>query len=60
MNTFDAETERALEWRRITRTLGALYAAQTAGDDSVYTRQRIDRLERLQAALCGFPEALAG
>jgi hypothetical protein len=59
MNTFDAETERTLEWRRITRKLDALYGAVAAGNDSVLTRQRITRLEALQAAFCGFPEALA-
>ncbi|MFJ3226481.1 hypothetical protein ACIPJS_24490 [Streptomyces sp. NPDC086783] len=50
---------RELEWRHITRQLEALYAAQAAGDDTTRTRQRIGRLEALQQALCGFPEALA-
>jgi hypothetical protein len=51
--------ERVAEWRRITRRLDALYAAQAAGDETVLTRQRIARLEALQAALCGFPEQLS-
>jgi hypothetical protein len=54
-----AELERQMEWKRIARRLDALYAAQRAGDATVYTRQRIGRLEALQAALCGFPEALS-
>jgi hypothetical protein len=56
----DAAWERQLEWRQITRKLEALYGAVRAGDGSAYTRQRIGRLEALQAALQGFPEALAG
>ncbi|GLV74975.1 hypothetical protein Shyhy02_29750 [Streptomyces hygroscopicus subsp. hygroscopicus] len=55
----EAACERELEWRHITRQLEALYGAVRAGDGSVYTRQRIGRLEALQAALQGFPEALA-
>jgi hypothetical protein len=55
----EAAWERELEWRHITRQLEALYGAVRAGDDSAYTRQRIGRLEALQAALQGFPEALA-
>jgi hypothetical protein len=54
-----AELERQMEWKRIARRLDALYAAQRDGDTTVYTRQRIGRLEALQAALCGFPEALS-
>jgi hypothetical protein len=50
---------RELEWRRTTRRLEALYAAQRAGDGSTYTRQRVSRLEAVQAALQGFPGALA-
>ncbi|MBT2440319.1 hypothetical protein J7E93_09395 [Streptomyces sp. ISL-36] len=50
---------RELEWRRTARRLEALYAAQTAGDGSAYTRQRVERLEAVQAALQGFPAALA-
>ncbi|GAA5704472.1 hypothetical protein AQJ43_23540 [Streptomyces avermitilis] len=50
---------RKAEWQRITRQLEALYGAMRAGDTSVYTRQRIGRLEALQQALCGFPEQLA-
>lgn len=51
--------ERAAEWRRLTRKLNALYAAQFAGDDSVLTAQRVARLEALQACLMGNPEALS-
>ncbi|MFG2884251.1 hypothetical protein ACGFYV_18465 [Streptomyces sp. NPDC048297] len=40
---------RELEWKRIARTLEALYGAVRAGDSSVYTRQRITRLEALAA-----------
>lgn len=50
---------REIEWRRITRQLESLYVAVRAGDGSAYTRQRIGRLEALQAALQGFPAALA-
>ncbi|MFG2902406.1 hypothetical protein ACGFZH_35645 [Streptomyces zaomyceticus] len=50
---------RQVEWQRIARQLEALYGAQTAGDGSAYTRQRIGRLEALQQALMGFPAALA-
>jgi hypothetical protein len=52
------QEELAIEYRRLSRRLDALYAAQTAGDSSVYTRQRIARLEALQQAFMGFPEAL--
>ncbi|MEU0249276.1 hypothetical protein ABZ192_34140 [Streptomyces sp. NPDC006235] len=55
----DAAWERELEWRQTSRRLDALYDAQTAGDRSTYTQQRIARLEAVQAALCGFPEQLA-
>jgi hypothetical protein len=55
----DAEFERQAEWKRIARRLDALYASQAAGDTTVYARQRVGRLEALQAALCGFPEALS-
>ncbi|MFJ8929096.1 hypothetical protein ACIRLA_21210 [Streptomyces sp. NPDC102364] len=51
--------ERELEFKRVSRRLEALYAAQTTGDDSTLTRQRVDRLERLAQALCGFPERLS-
>lgn len=50
---------RAAEWRRIAGKLEAAYAAVMAGDDSPHTRERIGRLEALQAALQGFPDALA-
>lgn len=50
---------RQVEWQRITRQLEALYGAVRAGDDTVRTRERIGRLEALQKALMGFPEALA-
>ncbi|MFD5188962.1 hypothetical protein ACFWMU_12605 [Streptomyces sp. NPDC058357] len=55
----EAAWERELEWRQITRKLEALYGSVRAGDSSVYTRQRIARLEALQQALMGFPAALA-
>ena len=51
--------ETAIEWHMIARRLEALYRAQRGGDDSVYTRQRIGRLEGLQKALMGSPEALS-
>lgn len=47
------------EWRRIAGKLESLYARVSAGDDSVHTRERIGRLEAMQAALQGFPGALA-
>jgi hypothetical protein len=50
---------RAAEFRRLTRTLDGLYAAQAGGDDSILTRQRVDRMERLAQALCGFPARLS-
>ncbi|OKK02736.1 hypothetical protein AMK26_24440 [Streptomyces sp. CB03234] len=50
---------RELEWRHITRQLEALYGAVRAGNGTEHIRQRIRRLEALQAALQGFPEALA-
>jgi len=59
---FDADEAawfRQLEWQRLSRKLDTLYAAAVAGDDSVLTRQRIARLEALQAALLGHPTALA-
>ncbi|MGV2916367.1 hypothetical protein [Streptomyces alfalfae] len=55
----EAAWERELEWRQITRKLEALYGAVRAGEGTEYSRQRIRRLEALQAALQGFPEALA-
>ncbi|MER7900607.1 hypothetical protein ABTX62_32135 [Streptomyces sp. NPDC096046] len=55
----EAAWERELEWQQITRKLESLYGAVKAGDGSVRTRERIGRLEALQQALMGFPEALA-
>ncbi|WP_406717907.1 hypothetical protein OHA53_19665 [Streptomyces althioticus] len=55
----EAELCRLAEWRLIARRLDALYAAQIAGDDSILTRQRIQRMEALQMALMGHPEAMA-
>lgn len=52
------QEERVIEWRRIARRLEVLYATQANGDDTTLTRQRIERLEALQQALTGFPEAL--
>ncbi|MEU4179310.1 hypothetical protein [Streptomyces sp. NPDC026589] len=47
------------EYDTITRRLEALYDAQGAGDDTVLTAQRIQRLKSLQYALLGRPEAMA-
>ncbi|MFD3834779.1 hypothetical protein ACFWWC_00750 [Streptomyces sp. NPDC058642] len=47
------------EWKHIARKLEGCYKAMWAGDDSILLRQRIERLEALQAALCGTPERLA-
>jgi hypothetical protein len=55
-----AESLREAEWLHISRKLEALYGAVLAGDESVYTRRRIARLEALLAVLEGFPEALRG
>ncbi|MDH6214669.1 hypothetical protein [Streptomyces pseudovenezuelae] len=55
----EAAFYREVEWKRIARTLEALYGAVRAGDVSARTRERIGRLEALQQALMGFPEALA-
>lgn len=55
----EAARLRETEWRLITRRLDALYTAQASGDDSILTRQRIQRMEALQAALMGHPEAMA-
>ncbi|WP_328880209.1 hypothetical protein [Streptomyces sp. NBC_00299] len=54
----DAALCRLAEWRCLERTLEALYRAVRAGDTSVYTKTRITRLEAVQAALLGSPEAL--
>lgn len=59
MNADEAAWYRQLEWQRIARRLDSLYASQAAGDDSVLTRQRVARLEALQATLLGHPAALA-
>ena len=56
----EAELLRLFEWKQIEKALSALYRARHAGDDSMLTRQRIDRWERLQQAFLGAPEALAG
>ncbi|MEV5190703.1 hypothetical protein [Streptomyces werraensis] len=55
----EATLLRQLEWVHLAERLERAYAAQAAGDDSVLTRQRIRRLEALQMALCGSPEAMA-
>ncbi|MFF5649511.1 hypothetical protein ACFY8N_13885 [Streptomyces collinus] len=58
----EAETaawEREFEFRAISRQLDKLYERQAAGDVSAYVAQRVDRLERVQQALCGHPEQLA-
>lgn len=54
-----AHEELVIEWRRIKRRLDTLYAAQAAGDRTLLTRQKVERLEALQAALLGNPEAMA-
>ncbi|WP_199546222.1 hypothetical protein [Streptomyces sp. N35] len=54
----EAAWYREIEFLSVQRRLHALYAAQTAGDDTTLTRQKIDRLERLTQALCGSPEQL--
>lgn len=41
MRYTDEATERAIEWRRTTRQLEALYAAQAGGDSTECTRQRV-------------------
>ncbi|MFE0789147.1 hypothetical protein ACFW4T_28570 [Streptomyces mutabilis] len=48
------------EWRYTLHRLERLYSAQRAGDDSVYTRERAQRLEAVLAAMQGHPSALAG
>ncbi|MFE2261392.1 hypothetical protein [Streptomyces griseosporeus] len=50
---------RDLEFQYVTARLNVLYARVRAGEDSAVLRERIARLEALQQALCGFPEALA-
>ncbi|MFD4648472.1 hypothetical protein [Streptomyces sp. NPDC058441] len=60
MSYFGQQEELGMEYRRIARRLDDLYAAQLGGDSSVYTRQRIGRLEALQQALMGCPGALSG
>ncbi|MFI0905329.1 hypothetical protein ACH4TE_17540 [Streptomyces sioyaensis] len=50
---------RAVEFRRVTRTLEALYARLRADGGSVLLRQHARRLEALQQALMGFAAALA-
>ncbi|MFE7838380.1 hypothetical protein ACFU53_20680 [Streptomyces sp. NPDC057474] len=57
---FEATLLRKAEWRAIDAKLTALLRRQHDGDTSELTRQRVQRLEALQAALCGSPEALAG
>lgn len=60
MSYLGRSDELDIEYRRITRKLDTLYAAQMDGDNSLYTRQRIRRGEALQAVLMGSPEALSG
>ncbi|ASQ95526.1 hypothetical protein CGL27_22845 [Streptomyces sp. 11-1-2] len=55
----EAAFYRECEWKRIERTLSVLYVRQRLEGDSVLLRQRVDRLERLQQALCGSPEQLS-
>ncbi|MEU0423904.1 hypothetical protein ABZ235_09830 [Streptomyces canus] len=56
----EAEMLRLMEWKTIDKNLSAAYRARYAGDNSVLTATRIDRLERLQQAFLGAPQALAG
>lgn len=58
MSYLGQREELGVEWRRIARRLDDLYAAQRGGDSSVYTQQRVARLEALQACLLGTPSAL--
>lgn len=48
----------AAEIRYISFRLDCLYRRQHKGDRSVLTRQKVERLEALLAALQGHPEAL--
>jgi hypothetical protein len=57
---YEAEMLRLLEWKALEKKLAAAYRARYTGDDSVLTATRIDRLERLQQAFLGAPQALAG
>ncbi|MEW2321675.1 hypothetical protein AB0926_11295 [Streptomyces griseoincarnatus] len=49
----------AAEIRYTTFRLDVLYRRQHKGDRTVLTRQRVERLEALLAALQGFPDALS-
>jgi hypothetical protein len=55
---FDAARMRKEEWEHIDRQLNAMHKRQFEGDSSELTRQKINRLEAVQACLCGSPEAL--
>ncbi|MFD9108711.1 hypothetical protein [Streptomyces bottropensis] len=59
MDEFDAVMLRKEEWNYLDRKLNALYKLQFEGDTSELTRQRVGRIEALQAVLCGDPAALA-
>ncbi|KND45319.1 hypothetical protein [Streptomyces stelliscabiei] len=59
MDEFDAVRLRKEEWNYLDRKLNALYKLQFEGDTSELTRQRVGRIEALQAVLCGDPAALA-
>ncbi|MGW2930478.1 hypothetical protein ACWDA7_01075 [Streptomyces sp. NPDC001156] len=54
-----AHDELRIEYRRITKRLDRYYELQRKGDDSVLTAQKVRRLEALQQALMGHPEALS-
>ncbi|MGQ4468924.1 hypothetical protein ACN6K6_007466 [Streptomyces violaceoruber] len=58
-DAIDRAWDREYEWRWTAARLEKLYAAQLAGDDSVYTRERAQRLEAVLAAMQGHPAALA-
>ncbi|MBQ0974756.1 hypothetical protein KBZ00_27040 [Streptomyces sp. RK31] len=49
----------AAEIRYTTFRLDVLYRRQHKGDRTALTRQRVERLEALLAALQGFPDALS-
>ncbi|MGW0626964.1 hypothetical protein [Streptomyces sp. NPDC002758] len=51
--------ELKIEYGRTTKKLDRYYELQRKGDDSVLTAQKVRRLEALQQALMGNPEALS-
>ncbi|MGI5511137.1 hypothetical protein [Streptomyces sp. CA-106131] len=55
----NAHIELKIEYGRISKRLDRYYELQRQGDDSVLTAQKVHRLEALQQALMGNPEALS-